>query len=895
MEYNSEAERPILRSAGFLSPQKALPKLSRDFEPLELSATQMPRLLRSASLATTIEALPLLDAYSIPESSLSRAAIILSSLAHGFGYEKCRSGPSGHNKPIELPDTLLSLWEIVSCRLGRGLPRRTIEDDLLNNCSITNDNGPQLLLPYFDIPEEHMSAGLQVLMEHRFGGVLKAMMDIQDHVSRFAPNFILARSFSAISRGLVDCIQSFCEISIASFDGPRHFDPVIWGKTYPEIGRPITPGESPNSGVNSPLFHAIDSFIGLAERGAGVELYRQQVKRRGLLPAQIQELIQNLEETSRKVKTRIESNPEPLIAKSFEAVLQMYWWLLERHRMRAVGMTPIVLASGRMQTAGGVPRLSGHPPEDMLNEQLYRAMIARFGLGPRIFTVEVESKTLVGSSTACLTLTVPCPLPLKPGDTIQIWPQIVDADCNPQQGSIGQRLFPRYYSVALVAENANQSTRVLLTIALGSGSTGEFLCTLPSKVFLGARLVPRPEFQLPVDHSSPLLLIAQGAGVGPFMGFLAERYQLSESKGQPGEIILIVGAKRLDSVPYLPALISFAKKLRLEIHLAVSDGHSCVIRGDSVQGYGDAIKASEVLSGSSKSIRNRIINPRGHVFVSGSGAFGEDVRNTLEILGLLPPDHRCYHDACRGGIPRIPIPDRQVAIEELAQHNSPSSLWTAIDNIVYDLTKFAGYHPGGFKTLMEVAGTVADHRFLQVHSSETNQGLLNRVRPYAVGRLEQCGQTVERMRMLRLIVKRQNALTNSTTFGPGRIVPFYIFSDSLFVCIDSFDVIARSIRDAGLGSVLLARLEETFLLLNDACWAYLAAGADTMLEEREEKVQRVYAVYWEMCHSIFEKIKRLCCGPEAGASEENFGARILRCLEFNLEELAMTAGPLHLD
>ncbi|CAK9043024.1 Acyl-lipid (8-3)-desaturase B (Delta(5) fatty acid desaturase B) (Delta-5 fatty acid desaturase B), partial [Durusdinium trenchii] len=42
--------------------------------------------------------------------------------------------------------------------------------------------------------------------------------------------------------------------------------------------------------------------------------------------------------------------------------------------------------------------------------------------------------------------------------------------------------------------------------------------------------------------------------------------------------------------------------------------------------------------------------------------------------------------------------------EEVAKHNKAEDAWIIVDGDVYDVTKFAGVHPGGTQILLEYAG-----------------------------------------------------------------------------------------------------------------------------------------------------------------------------------------------
>lgn len=60
-------------------------------------------------------------------------------------------------------------------------------------------------------------------------------------------------------------------------------------------------------------------------------------------------------------------------------------------------------------------------------------------------------------------------------------------------------------------------------------------------------------------------------------------------------------------------------------------------------------------------------------------------------------------------------PPRPVALEELAQHDSPSSLWMAVHGRVYDVTSFLAVHPGGRASLLRGGGLDATALFVAAH------------------------------------------------------------------------------------------------------------------------------------------------------------------------------------
>lgn len=65
---------------------------------------------------------------------------------------------------------------------------------------------------------------------------------------------------------------------------------------------------------------------------------------------------------------------------------------------------------------------------------------------------------------------------------------------------------------------------------------------------------------------------------------------------------------------------------------------------------------------------------------------------------------------------------RKITLEELKKHKDSKSLWIAINDNVYDVTKFMEEHPGGEEVLLEQAGGYATYAFEEVgHSSDAKE------------------------------------------------------------------------------------------------------------------------------------------------------------------------------
>ena len=78
---------------------------------------------------------------------------------------------------------------------------------------------------------------------------------------------------------------------------------------------------------------------------------------------------------------------------------------------------------------------------------------------------------------------------------------------------------------------------------------------------------------------------------------------------------------------------------------------------------------------------------------------------------------------------------RQITSAELASHSAEGDCWIAVDGVVYDVSKFAKFHPGGESLLHNegIAGTDASDTFHALHRSD----VIKRYARLAVGELVQ--------------------------------------------------------------------------------------------------------------------------------------------------------------
>ncbi|QKX61993.1 uncharacterized protein TRUGW13939_09149 [Talaromyces rugulosus] len=75
---------------------------------------------------------------------------------------------------------------------------------------------------------------------------------------------------------------------------------------------------------------------------------------------------------------------------------------------------------------------------------------------------------------------------------------------------------------------------------------------------------------------------------------------------------------------------------------------------------------------------------------------------------------------------------QSITLEQLSDHNTLQSLWTAVHGHVYDLTAFSSDHPGGIEALENCAGTDGTESYDYAGHSESNMA---KMQQYRVGTL----------------------------------------------------------------------------------------------------------------------------------------------------------------
>lgn len=112
-----------------------------------------------------------------------------------------------------------------------------------------------------------------------------------------------------------------------------------------------------------------------------------------------------------------------------------------------------------------------------------------------------------------------------------------------------------------------------------------------------------------------------------------------------------------------------------------------------------------------------------------------------------------------GGIPRV------VTLTELANHNKQTDAWIAIRGVVFNVTRYMDFHPGGVDELMRGVGKDATKLFENVHSWVNYQSILQKC---VVGKLSRGASSTSSasLTMEKLVTNTNNR--SSVTFGLNR-------------------------------------------------------------------------------------------------------------------------------
>jgi sulfite reductase alpha subunit-like flavoprotein len=358
-------------------------------------------------------------------------------------------------------------------------------------------------------------------------------------------------------------------------------------------------------------------------------------------------------------------------------------------------------------------------------------------------------------------------------------------------------------TVGLVRYHSRESIRAPERVRAGTAS--HFLGAAPE----GRRRVPfviqHPlRFGLPEDQRTPIVLVAGGTGVAPFLSFIRSRL---DSPGS-GRCLLYWGIRTRADFLDRKLLASAVAAGKLELHVAFSREPVTVRFLAQADGGGDFefveaksthVDALLLRDDHGPELLRLLASPLeaglgAHFYVCGRSRFARSVDcalRSLVALGYHTKNERAIDHILAGWagegryqreIYTDPRPDSadepQLDVSEIVTRNDEhAGHWFVIDGRVYDLTSFLGMHPGGLSVLRGYAGTDATQGYLRAHARATEVDAMRET--YAIGKLRvldfrgqsrvvERGQATQRMSLatlhrawvafVYLVVEMQNAL-----------------------------------------------------------------------------------------------------------------------------------------
>ena len=360
---------------GYLSLKAAFSPLNAPLEALPPShaiwdhlASELPALLQSQTLRTTVDRMPLLSADAkggLADHYLLRAASIPGIVAHAYvrleGNTPLTVKYNGHSEV--LPQSIVIPWTQVCKRLGRSEACLSYVDLVISNFKtssrfhrdVTLANS-HLLIPTVNNKEENVFFGTTVEINANVIPIFQHIIDAQKSVLNEDMHSHKI-SLRAIIPLLRDIGKTLHKISL-SRTSSSYVEPDVWTSTVANLAVPwlrVTGA----AGTAHPLFHLMDVFTGRSK-------YESRIGKEAMhiwasFPAHWQQFIHAIGQVS--VKDFIDSLKERRREElsSIWSTLQKAYsgidLLLGLHRRKVYGYLSVLFRVGRDSTINGLGHL----------------------------------------------------------------------------------------------------------------------------------------------------------------------------------------------------------------------------------------------------------------------------------------------------------------------------------------------------------------------------------------------------------------------------------------------------------------------------------------------------------------------------------------------------------
>lgn len=387
-------------AAGFIPVQLTTEKLPDSHRAWDTLAQDLPALFAHRRARAVIANLPRLDAGpdALPESALTRAAVVLSALAHAywrFGAE--RFFPQRITQiPTGLPASVAEPWRVVAHRLGRHEPEQPFQnfyDLFLANYRLRGALAPDaarivenmdVLVPTFRNEAERVFYMSFVEMHYQLTALVGAVCSIEDAVLRDDAGGVID-ALAKIRGGLERATSVWHKISARK--GSRVFcDPVLWSKTAAILGVP--PEGAPQgatSGACAPMLQVLDALLGRTSYDShyGQFLWNRA---RAFVPGPVREFadLARRVELGSYVAAQESSRRGAELREAFTGVLEAYsgkrGWL-GRHTAKVFNYLCISTITGRNASVSGEERYFSQQTWIEASAELHESRVERASSG----------------------------------------------------------------------------------------------------------------------------------------------------------------------------------------------------------------------------------------------------------------------------------------------------------------------------------------------------------------------------------------------------------------------------------------------------------------------------------------------------------------------------------
>jgi sulfite reductase alpha subunit-like flavoprotein len=365
-------------------PLLCLPPSHRAWDDL---AAQLPELFRSLTLRRAFDRMPILDASvaELPDQALLRASTIISIFAHAYYYVE-------PDPPLQLPESILQPWDVISQRLQRPAPHLAFIDLNVYNWKLIDpsQSGPlrvenlELLIPIVGNEDERRFQATPIEMLDACTPAIGAVVRAQEAVA-CDDRAALRRELILIAGTLAHlAYESFPKVNPNAYS-KQYVNPVVWGKTVAPLATPYQQDGPPGpSGTAIPAFQLLDIFFGRQTYTSNIGHETARVRR--WFPPHWQAFLHAVEQIN--VPAYVARSGDRVLQGLFQEALHAYagdTGLLGRHRLKTYGFLDLSFKAGRSKTLGGFGGGFEDRLWDTMDAQLALARLERYTSSPHAY------------------------------------------------------------------------------------------------------------------------------------------------------------------------------------------------------------------------------------------------------------------------------------------------------------------------------------------------------------------------------------------------------------------------------------------------------------------------------------------------------------------------------